>query len=437
MSALISCFWIAIEIAAMLLLESAFLNRRRPLWRSYIAILAFYAACVLIDVPLQDYIPPLAQKTLNVAISAAAAALVFSGPWYACAAAGVSSYFFLAAMDMVFVYFAAMISGQSLEELINRQGTWFFIVTADKLFCLLLFYAVYRLMRDRGNRERGLRRGLRRTLLAALLPFVSFAVLFELFLGAQEQGDLSGSIVAVSLIVMAANAAFLFLIDSLDKANAAERELALQNQSMALQTENYEALEKSYRAQRSASHEFRHRLQVISELLEAGRADEARAYVSELQHSHTVRLFAANSGHPIVDAILNEKYQRARGQDIDISYTLSDLSGLKISSDALVVLLSNLLENAIEACVKLPEGRVIECSLLLGEDLLLSVRNSSPPVSIRGDSVETTKSPAYEHGYGLSGVKRIIAELGGEYAVDYTEPWFQFTADIPNEERKS
>ena len=116
-----------------------------------------------------------------------------------------------------------------------------------------------------------------------------------------------------------------------------------------------------------SSHEFKHQLQVIGDLLRDGNTREAQDYVTQLQGQQTSRIFAANTGNTIVDAILNEKYQRARENGIDVSYKVNDLSDLKLSTDALVVLLSNLLENAIEACCRLPEDRQIECSLLVEE----------------------------------------------------------------------
>ena len=96
------------------------------------------------------------------------------------------------------------------------------------------------------------------------------------------------------------------------------------------------------------------------------------------------------------------------------------------------MLLSNLLDNAIEACVRLPEGRIIECSLVLEGSLLLSVRNTAPSVQIADGRIETTKEPKAEHGFGLTAVARIVQQLQGEYALDYSEPWFQIVAEIPN-----
>jgi sensor histidine kinase regulating citrate/malate metabolism len=49
--------------------------------------------------------------------------------------------------------------------------------------------------------------------------------------------------------------------------------------------------------------------------------------------------------------VLNQKYQQAQEHDIDVQMQVNDLSSVSIYTDHLVVLLSNLLDNAIEACL--------------------------------------------------------------------------------------
>ena len=114
-----------------------------------------------------------------------------------------------------------------------------------------------------------------------------------------------------------------------------------------------------------------------------------------------------------------------------MSFKVNDLSKLTISTDELVVLLSNLLDNAIEACQRLPDNRAIECTILLEKTLFISIRNTSAPVKIVNGRIETSKKPEKEHGFGLAGVLQVLEQLNGEYAMNYSDNWFQFVAEIP------
>ena len=52
----------------------------------------------------------------------------------------------------------------------------------------------------------------------------------------------------------------------------------------------------------------------------------------------------------IIDAILNSKYKETLDKGIVFIFQINDLSGIKMCDEDIVVILSNLLNNAIEAC---------------------------------------------------------------------------------------
>lgn len=132
-----------------------------------------------------------------------------------------------------------------------------------------------------------------------------------------------------------------------------------------------------------------------------------------------------------IDAILNQKYQTAIESQIEMQFCINDLSSIQLSASKLVVLLSNLLDNSIEACRRIETGRQIQCTILEKNGFFLSIRNTSPPVLITEHGIATTKLSASEHGFGLPSVCRILASLHAEYVYDYEDGWFQFTAEIP------
>lgn len=69
-----------------------------------------------------------------------------------------------------------------------------------------------------------------------------------------------------------------------------------------------------------------------------------------------------------------------------IRYKVNDLSMLNLEANAIVVVLSNLLDNAIEGTMRLPaDHRTIECATLLDENFFVSIRNTAPQVEIKDD----------------------------------------------------
>lgn len=203
------------------------------------------------------------------------------------------------------------------------------------------------------------------------------------------------------------------------------------SQQMEIQTASILALDKAYRQQRQSTHDFQNHLCTISDLLSQKAYETAAKYVQELNQAQTSRILIVNTHHPIIDAILNQKYQTAIESQIEMQFCINDLSSIQLSASKLVVLLSNLLDNSIEACRRIETGRQIQCTILEKNGFFLSIRNTSPPVLITEHGIATTKLSASEHGFGLPSVCRILASLHAEYVYDYEDGWFQFTAEIP------
>ena len=237
-----------------------------------------------------------------------------------------------------------------------------------------------------------------RWMLSFLFPAASFVLLAVLIFVVQGISEMVLAVAIFGGVLVIANVAIVYLLRTME---------------------------------RQATHEFRNQLQTIHDLLARGAKEEALRYVEQLQGMQTTRVFAVNTHHPILDAVLNQKYQAAKELDVDFQFRVNDLSRLELETDALVVLFSNLLDNAVEGCARLPEGRMIRCSILLSDSLYISIRNTSPAVVMNGKEIPTTKEPKHEHGFGLVSVRRILEDLGAEYTFHYADGWFEFVAEIP------
>ena len=425
----VSFMWITLEIVCLYYTCQAFLSRRLSN-RAYIflvtaTIILIFLSRTAIQSLLAESIIPLA---LSLGICLIFSFIGFSGPWYAHFVIVAIYYLALGLVDTAMIYGTSMILGITAEALVWKKWLYTVVVASGKCVLLFLSWILYSLY---GNKKS---HPIRKTKLAlsAVFPLLSILMLYTVFITYKNEIDLSWNAVIFSFVLGVSNVALIYLFGSMERTSRAERELAILNQSMNLQTENIKNLEKSYRDQRTATHEFKHQLQVISDLLERGNALSAKEYVDQLQIEQSTRIFAANTNHPIVDAILNQKYHLAIEEQIDIRYKVNDLSKLELEANAIVVVLSNLLDNAIEATLRLPsDQRIIECTILLNENFFVSIRNTAPPVEIKNGEIATNKEPKEEHGFGLPGVRRILQQLGGEYAFDYSEPWFQFVAEVP------
>lgn len=232
--------------------------------------------------------------------------------------------------------------------------------------------------------------------------------------------------------------AAMFLVSWMEQnAHFREESLSLRTRAQA-QQESIEALSAAYAQQRKLTHDFQAHLDTLAGLLAQQPPDTSalQEYVQDLRASQTDRILLVNTHHAALDALLNQKALVAKNRKIDIQFSVNDLSAVKINMVDLTILISNTLDNAIEACEKLPEDdRQIFVQVLLEEDALFySVRNRSLPVNVQpGRLPATTKEPSSLHGYGLQNVQTTLDKYHSLYAIQYADGWFGFATDLPND----
>lgn len=424
MEEIISAFWSALELCSQLLFWKAIFQPKVQKRKYLLVVVVVWA---LNQLYINSTLPSELITGLTLLLYTVASCIVNKGKWHQHILATFIFVGFSGIFDTIFLYGASSMIGISVSDLVWRKLSYVVIVTSGKLFLLLGAWIFYRFPVFRKTQSlEG-----KWLFLSLLFPITSTATLLLIFNNFQDEADISIGIVFFCAALAIANIAILYAIGLVQDSTERLKENVLLSQQMEIQTDNIVALEKSYRAQRRATHEFKNQLQAISDLLTLGEIDEAKKYIQTIQGQQTTRIFCVNSHHPIIDAVLNHKYQTAREHGIDVQIKVNDLSGVALETDQLVVLLSNLLDNAIEGCCRVDGERNLYCSMVAGDDLLLSVRNTSQPVTIWNNTIATSKKSKINHGYGLSQVQSILGQLHAEYAFDYQDGWFTFVAEIP------
>lgn len=366
------------------------------------------------------------KQILSLLLLFLVSSYLYKGSWYLHILYIILGYILSGIVDILSVYGVSALLGISYSQFVWRKLSYVVTVSAGKLLSILLVWTI-RKLRKPGYFHTVQKKWL---LLTLLFPSVSLAMLAVVFNGFQYAQDLSVGALVFSVFLSLANIAIIYLLGIMERSALEMQENALLHQQMEIQTESIIALEKNYRNQRQTIHDHKNQIQTIYDLLTCGNTSAAIDYIQKLQGMQTTRIFTVNSHHPIVDAILNHKYQVAQEHGIDFQIQVNDLSGVSLETHALVVLLSNLMDNAIEGCCRLSGDRIIQCSIIADDGLFVSVRNTSLPVEIGGDTIPTSKSPKEEHGFGLQRIRLILKQLQAEYNFSYENGWFTFVAEI-------
>lgn len=343
--------------------------------------------------------------------------------WYRMLLTGILGATFIWLLSDGFFLAVLRLFGLSAVELRSRER-FFWVVIYTGQFLSLLGGWVVRQIRT-GNRGRWL-------LLTLALPLLSLIMVLIMLFTYLGRTDISETAFFFCYLLELSNVVAVMLIHRTQKRTALAQEMALLHQQLQIQSESILSLEKSYRTQRQSTHDYQSQLQTVWQLLCDGRNDSAGAYVGQLLDTQSERVFSVNTGNPIVDAVVHQKFQIAYEQGIEASFKGNDLTQIDMGMNELVVLLANLLDNAIEGCARCDGEQKLECSIILQDALFLSIRNTSPEVIVRVKTIPTTKVPKHEHGFGLRTVRRILDQHKAQYSFRYADGWFEFAAEIPN-----
>lgn len=179
-----------------------------------------------------------------------------------------------------------------------------------------------------------------------------------------------------------------------------------------------EEVENMYRKMRGWRHDYHNHIQSMKAYLSMGKLQELDAYFNELDEDLTTVDTVIKTGNVKIDAILNSKISLAAEKNIRVEAKAvipADLN-LKISEIDLSLVIGNLMDNAIEACMKIEkEDRRfiwIYIDILKGQLYLYLMNASEGKLFREGKIYLTTKNKEY-HGLGLLRMDKVIEKYHG------------------------
>lgn len=200
----------------------------------------------------------------------------------------------------------------------------------------------------------------------------------------------------------------------------------------ALEQQRAEALMESYTAQRRLTHEFTNHIAALDALLRQGDLTGAQEYLSSVSKVVAAGTTILDTHNPLLDSLLSRKYEEAAQQGVELYFDLCDLKDLPFCGTDLVIVISNLLDNAIRAAAQAKPPEVYLRARKNEEEYLISVRNrvQKDLELVDGELPRSTKAEP-GHGMGLVNVREVLDRCRCEYTLSCRDRWFRFTCAVP------
>ncbi len=298
-------------------------------------------------------------------------------------------------------------------EEINRQGLWFLLLTP----MLTMAFDVY--WRISFYRQRG-----------AEVEF-----LYE------KHGSMYVVVPVVALLCLACIVFSRRIYSELVHAEAQENSLLFYKQQLADMTDHVRELEQLYDGIRRMRHDVNNYVADMEQLLLASAGEsrlsdqirqEADGYLKHMQQAAARLSLQFVTGNPVTDVILNRKGQICEQEHISLEGELLFPTELGIEAFDLGILLNNALDNAIEACRKVPEERERAIRFRgYGKGRIYFVEVENPytgkDLPAGTGSLRTTKPDTDRHGFGMSNMHSCVEKYYGTLHYEAGEGRFVLT----------
>ena len=171
----------------------------------------------------------------------------------------------------------------------------------------------------------------------------------------------------------------------------------------------------------SVRHDFTNHVQVIHGFLQLEEAELAKQYAASLaKEVQTIESLTFDINHPGLAILLQTKKLAAQNYQIDMDFNYSPDAFDQVKTTDLIKILSNLIDNAIDATIELPEEHrkiTIDCQVHKAQ-YVFTITNTGHKLMKNGHFFEqgySTKKPAHGviRGQGLFIVKEVVQKYKG------------------------
>ncbi len=299
-----------------------------------------------------------------------------------------------------------------------------YVLTAFLMYCLLQKYAVKSI-------HHLMERSVKSCLLFGAIP--AFYYLFDYAATVYTDFMYSGARVAVQFMPFVTSSFYfvfvlLYYTETQKQTNIQRERDMLETQFKKSQTE-FASLRQLQQNAATYRHDMRHHFALLQGLASEGRIEEIKKYLRTAQSDIDVITPIRFCENETVNLILSAFAAKAKQSEILLTVDAKLPDSLSFSDTELCSLLSNALENAIQASVRIEDSnkRCIKLRMYSkNTKICIDIRNSyhTEPIFHQGFPVSNEQY----HGFGTKSMAHIVEKHGGVFRFSVKDGWFIFQA---------
>lgn len=260
--------------------------------------------------------------------------------------------------------------------------------------------------------------------LAILVIPLSSLLLEMLFF---QQKTISKPMTLLSLVcVLTSVLVSVYLYDSLARFFYERTQMELLKREQNYYHQQSLLLQKNHKEVQVFRHDMKNQIVAIQRMAEENEISKLLDYTEQMTRRLSVVNCFCESDNIAIDSIINYKLTFAKNSGIRVKTKISIPKSFPVKDDDMVIILGNLLDNALDGARTANDNKYISLTLVYQEDhLSLQISNShNTAIKISKGKYLTHKKESALHGIGLESVRSIVNKYSGIMEVTHTEHEF-------------
>lgn len=248
-----------------------------------------------------------------------------------------------------------------------------------------------------------------------ITSFAAGVLVFEILLTSPHTQLNYFYAVMIMLCLIIINVLCYYVFVKMSAKNKERLQYTLMELRLKEQEKSLVEMKRSYEEIRKIRHDMKNYVECAATLLHSGKNDEAKNYLSSLlENKINVGNQIIYTDNDALNAVISSKMRLCHKNNIKFNYEITG-SVKKIPELDISILMANLLDNAIEASMKLKEDRVVFLKIFnQGNYVVIQINNHiDQSVLDKNPGLMTTKKDKFQHGIGSISIKDIVKKHNG------------------------
>ena len=325
-------------------------------------------------------------------------------------------------------------SMNQIQIIQNSRTSGYLALLGIKIIAFLLFVFTKRIASNSNSKM-----NIKNFSLFSVVPISTLGIMLALAylnIDFDSKGFIQMMLMICSVLIVIGN---ILIFSVFDKYIVSMEKLRLQEvviTKMELEEKRYAQIDAVNREHAGFLHDIRRYMHVIGALANERQQGEIIKLLSELQikvSEAETKIYCPNR---LLNTILNEKKKEADEKNLNMQITIEPGFMVDhIENMDLIVIMGNLIDNAIEAAEKCNQGYV---------NVFLSTQNNNAfstinivnnyvgSITTKGDIILSSKQDKAKHGYGIQNVNNVVRKYDGFIQNFYVDNVFSAIVMLPN-----